>query len=370
MNQEFAQRQHRDIPCPGAAARRANAVPRRCGALALLVVLASVRPAAAQSDFDTVGTRAQGMGGAFVALADDASGVWWNPAGVATLGIFDAVLEGGRVSVDPNGGELAGGTGAWRAAPFSVAAAVPALAFSYTRLHVRSLESPATAAVQPGRQEGAAAGIARVLRTDRADVTLVQSIADVFIVGATLGVVRGATASMPAPANESIDEALDGAGDLATHGDNAFDAHVGVLAFAGPLRLGLVARNLGRPEFEDPAGGRIALARQVRAGVAYGGGGPAYARRPWSVAVDADLVTVHGADGARRAVAAGVERWWADKRVALRGGARMQTVGDLRPQASGGASVALRPGFYVEGQVSGGADEATAGWSLAARITY
>jgi hypothetical protein len=310
------------------------------------------------------------MGSAFVALADDATGVWWNPAGVATVGIFDAVLEDGRVSVDPESQDPERDGGAWRASPFSVSVALPMLAFSYTRLHVRSLESHATAAVEPGRQEGAAAGIARVLRTDRADVTLVQSIADVFVVGTTLGVVHGATASAPAAAGVTVDEALDRAGDLETEGQNRFDAHVGALAFVGPLRIGVVARNLSRPAFDDPAGGRIALPRQVRAGVAYGGGGPAYARRPWNVAVDADLVTVHGVDGPRRAVAAGVERWWADERVALRGGARLQTAGDARPQASGGASVALWPGFYVEGQVSGGADEATAGWSLAARITF
>jgi hypothetical protein len=340
-----------------------------CPPFLILAILAWPGTAAAQSDFDSVGTRAQGMGGAFVAMADDASGVWWNPAGVATVGIFDGVLENGRVSVDADGDELAGDRGAWRAAPFSVSVALPMLAFSYTRLHVRSVESHATAAVEPGRQEGAAAGIARVLRTDRADVTLVQSIADVFVVGATLGVVRGGVASGPA-AGVTVDEALDRAGDLETSGNNRFEAHVGALAFAGPLRIGVVARNLNRPAFDDPAGGRIALARQVRAGVAYGGGGPAYARRPWNVAVDADLVTVHGVDGPRRAVAAGVERWWADDRVALRGGARMQTAGAARPQVSGGASVALWPGFYVEGQVSGGADEATAGWSLAARITY
>jgi hypothetical protein len=182
--------------------------------------------------------------------------------------------------------------------------------------------------------------------------------------------VHGATAAAPTEPAETVDDAIDRAGDLETQGTNHFDAHVGALAFAGPFRLGVVARNLAAPAFEDPTGGRIQLRRQVRAGVAYGTGGPAYARRPLTVAVDADLVKVDGADGPRRAVSAGVERWWADDRVALRGGARVQTVGDARPQASGGASLALWPGFYVEGQVSGGADRATAGWSLAARLTY
>ena len=32
-----------------------------------------------------VGARAVGMGGAFVAVADDASSLYWNPAGIARL---------------------------------------------------------------------------------------------------------------------------------------------------------------------------------------------------------------------------------------------------------------------------------------------
>ena len=32
---------------------------------------------------ETVGSRALGMGGAFVAVASDSSATWWNPAGIA-----------------------------------------------------------------------------------------------------------------------------------------------------------------------------------------------------------------------------------------------------------------------------------------------
>ena len=39
--------------------------------------------------FGGIGTRAEGMGGAFVAVADDASAVYWNPAGIATGATFD-----------------------------------------------------------------------------------------------------------------------------------------------------------------------------------------------------------------------------------------------------------------------------------------
>jgi hypothetical protein len=38
--------------------------------------------------FGGIGSRAEGMGGAFVAVADDASAVYWNPAGIATGATF------------------------------------------------------------------------------------------------------------------------------------------------------------------------------------------------------------------------------------------------------------------------------------------
>ena len=53
------------------------------GLLAAAVVVVCAPPAAAQM-YEAVGTRAQGMGGAFVAVADDATATWWNPAGLAT----------------------------------------------------------------------------------------------------------------------------------------------------------------------------------------------------------------------------------------------------------------------------------------------
>ena len=40
--------------------------------------------------------RALGMGGAFVAVADDASATYWNPAGLVTGSVFSAVAEVAR----------------------------------------------------------------------------------------------------------------------------------------------------------------------------------------------------------------------------------------------------------------------------------
>ena len=61
--------------------------------IAVVLTLATARVAAAQGD---VGTRASGMAGAFVAVADDATAVYWNPAGVGTGSIVSVVLDAGR----------------------------------------------------------------------------------------------------------------------------------------------------------------------------------------------------------------------------------------------------------------------------------
>ena len=50
---------------------------------AVLVVSATFSPAFARSIFITPGARANGLGGAFVAVADDLTAIYWNPAGLA-----------------------------------------------------------------------------------------------------------------------------------------------------------------------------------------------------------------------------------------------------------------------------------------------
>ena len=60
---------------------------------ALLLMLVP-RSASAQV-FEDIGMRAQGMGGAFVALANDATATWWNPAGLASGPYFSGIVERG-----------------------------------------------------------------------------------------------------------------------------------------------------------------------------------------------------------------------------------------------------------------------------------
>ena len=66
--------------------------------LAAILAIAAAAPSAAQGP---VGTRAAGMSGAFVGVADDATAVYWNPAGVATGSLVSAVIDVGQAVIGP-----------------------------------------------------------------------------------------------------------------------------------------------------------------------------------------------------------------------------------------------------------------------------
>src|SRR5262245_11642446 len=102
----------------------------------VLLSLTLAAPASAQTT-SGVGVRAQGMGGAFTAVADDASAWWWNPAGLAGGPFFNALLEFDRP--DTSTDDTVRG--------FSVA--YPALGATYYRFplrHIRLSTSAETSA--------------------------------------------------------------------------------------------------------------------------------------------------------------------------------------------------------------------------------
>ena len=98
--------------------------------------LVAASPAAAQT-FEDVGIRAQGMGGAFVAVADDATATWWNPAGLATGAYFSvrrsSAWSAGQPADPPPQGPAGGTTTG------SFAIAFPALGLSYYRLRISEI---------------------------------------------------------------------------------------------------------------------------------------------------------------------------------------------------------------------------------------
>ena len=151
---------------------------------ALLLFLAlNIRPAAAQS-FEAVGPRALGMGGAFVAVANDSSATWWNPAGLATGPFLDLAIA--RV-----GGEADGRLPAIRTGLWSFSLATPPLGVSYYRLQVTDIRANAPTEPADGDREDRAAEVGiRSLSVSQFGVTVLHTI--------TTGRERGRHREIPA----------------------------------------------------------------------------------------------------------------------------------------------------------------------------
>jgi hypothetical protein len=319
------------------------------GLWAMVALAVSVAPAAAQS-FDIVGTRAAGMGGAFVAVADDASAVYWNPAGFASGALFSLVLDRNTARLDTSdNGPAASRSG------LLMALGVPAVALSYYRLRSTDLK-PLQHFVGPATVE------ANTLVTHHIGATVVQSLAPGVAVGATLKLVRGEASSILRPASER-DDLLEDRGDLTTEGTTRFDADVGVMTTFGRLKAGLTVRNVSEPAFRTPGGRSLQLERQARAGISVA------AVPGWVVAADSDVLESHGPAGAIRTFAAGTEGR-VHRKALIRGGFRINTAGERAPAVSAGASFAATSSFLVDVQVTGGSDRTARGWGVAARFGY
>jgi hypothetical protein len=336
--------------------------PIRAALAAILLVLSVSAPAGAQI-YETVGTRAQGMGGAFVAVADDATATWWNPAGLI-LSDFSLVLERVRTT-EPSGAAPAGP--AWRGDTTSFAASFPALGLSYYRLRISEIAPRAsTAGAQPGRQDlGAAAIGLRSWVTNQFGATVGQSVGNHLVIASTLKLVRaGSTTST----GGSTVGSLDTAAALDVSLETKADLDVGALAVLGPLRLGVSAKHVGKPGFGSGAN-RFELGRQARVGLAWVVGQPGPATEI-TAAIDADLTRTPTAFGDARHVAAGLEVSLPRRRLALRGGVSTNTAGQAGTSTSAGVSLRLtKEGVYLDGAKMFGSDRSRSGWAVGLRLT-
>ncbi len=328
-------------------------------AAAGLVVLAWPASAGAQA-FETLGSRAAGMGGAFVAVADDASAAYWNPAGFAASSFLSLVFDVSTAEVEPPD-SAAGSRSGWL-----LALGAPALGLSYYRLrNTDLLPGPLPNAAGTDDRNNPGAGEVRLdtLVTHHVGVTLVQSIVPGLAVGATVKLVRGTATSALQPDGDR-DALLDDAGDLAGEGSTKFDADIGVMATAGKVKAGITFRNVTAPEFDSAGGGpALKLERQARAGVAV------LPLAGWTVAADMDLMRTPGPLGEIRNFAAGAEARIA-RRHYLRGGVRHNTVGEHDTAVSFGGSYGVTKSLLVDAQVTTGSDRTHRGWGIAARFGY
>jgi hypothetical protein len=325
---------------------------------------------AAAQTAEVVGTRALGMGGAFVAVADDPSAVYWNPAGLPRMGIIHLGLEwqsfetgrDDRLVSDP----AAGGSSAL------VAMTTPPLGAFYYRLRQTNLfpTLPGTAlsgAAGGGSGASLLQGMGTSLVTHNIGASLVQSIGERVDVAANIRFVRGEAAITPRfpPAGPVEQDSLEDVADLPGKATNTVDFDLAAMVMLGRgVRAGVIVRNLREPEFDTLMDGvSLTLERQSRAGVAWHG-------ESSIVAVDVDLLETQSVLGPRRHVAIGGEQWFANRRIAARAGFRLNTTENALPAGAAGVTVRLTASIFADAQVTRGASDRDRGWGISLRYAY
>ena len=308
----------------------------------------------------TPGTRAAGMSEAFVAVADDATAIYWNPAGIATGAILSVVIDYGAGDAVPDDESPAG-----KQSTTFIGFTLPPFGVGYYRLNrLTAVPQTPEETDQPSREDGRQS--VQGLSTSHLGLTLGQSLGDYLVVATTVKYVQGEVKAGTFEGRP--EEALDAADVMASRSTFRFDMDAGAMVAVEQWRAGLVARNLTAPSFDgpDPESG-VDLDREFRAGVAWGQGWPGISRLV--VSADADLTRKPGLTGERRDIAGGVETWWLQQRLGVRGGVRGSTVGDARPVVAGGVSAAIRPGVFVDAHLARG-DRDGQSWSVGARLSF
>lgn len=309
------------------------------------------------------------MGGAFVAVADDSSATWWNPAGLAAGPFLDLAL--GRAVTD-----AAEGIPARRDGVGWFALATPPVGVAYYRLRLIDIQpfDPTTGNGDVSREDRRAGVPVRALSASQLGVTLVHSIFSGFHAGTTVKYVRGTLRGGREDGLARPSDLLD-LGEEFEGGDaqSRLDLDVGLLGVAGPFRVGGVVRNLLQPEFDGEAfggspGPTLRLPRQVRIGAAFDP--EDVTGVPLTLALDADVRAYPTGSGDRRVVAIGGEQWLASRRVGVRAGARFNTTGARDRSATAGVSVSPRAGMYLDGHVVRGGSVDDRGWGVVARISF
>lgn len=326
--------------------------------LLLLGAIGGVAGEASAQVFEAVGSRALGMGGAFVAVASDSSATWWNPAGAAAGPFVDVAWA--RAVTEARDGEAP-----WRDRAAWFALTTPPFGFSYYRLRVTDIRASDPIGAGIGDRESRQAVVpVRSWSASQLGITLVQTLTQGVHAGATLKYVRGAVlggSDAAGTPGERLDRGETLSGGKA---ESRLDADLGILAVAGPIRLGGVVRNVRAPAF---GGSAFAIPRQARIGAAFAGEDVG---TPLTIAVDADVRRYPTSTGDRRVLAIGAEQWVIGRRLGVRGGGRFNTVGAKERSAAAGISVSLRAGFFVDGHVMRGGSSADRGWGLAARTSF
>jgi hypothetical protein len=315
----------------------------------LTLTLLAPGAAVAQTTFEAVGSRALGMGGAFVAVADDPSAVFWNPAGLASGQPAGATIEWVRFRFGNQ--ENPPSAGPWRRSSKFVSLGTWPIGVSIADFDETQIVAGAADSLELHR-----------FSTKHYGATVLQTLVEGLVVGTTLKYVRGTVASGPVTGMTSGD-ALEDAGDLDGQSSGTFDLDASAMFDGRVFRLGWTLRNLRSPSFKGPAGTAIELKRQSRVGLAI------LPANGLIFAVDLDVETDDRLTGPRRMLALGAEHLVAP-RFAVRGGARWNLEGPRTAVGSLGVSLALKPGAWLDGHMTQGRARGERGFGFALRAGW
>lgn len=314
----------------------------------LLLVSGWATPASAQLVFESMGERALGLAGAFVAVADDASAVHWNPAGLIAGQPAGMTIGWHRFQV--GNGDAVPTPGQSRGQSSLTSLGTWPLGISYGTVRRQWIEA----------DEGGLRGHA--LRVSHVGVTVLQTLLPNVVLGSTLKIMRGrlATTGVGEPTAEP---AFDRMADLEGDGSTTFDLDLGLMAMSRVMRAGVALKNVRSPVFRETAEIATSLPRQARAGLAV------LPADGVTLAMDVDLNTVDLMGDPRRMLATGGEVALGP-RLEVRSGARWNLARSGQLVGAVGASLAVRTGIWIDGHYSRGRERGSREFGVALRAGF
>ena len=303
------------------------------GLFAAVLALLVPAGAAAQPTFESAGERALGMGGAFVAVSNDATATHWNPAGLVTGDLAGMTIGWYRLHSGDREAPPFAGAGIRKGNTTSIGSWPMGVA--YGRFEMTNLVDLGDGSL----------GV-QTLRTRQAGLTVLQTLVDGIIGGATIRYVRGSVVTTGSEAL-TVKEALEATDSLTADARGTIDLDLGLTVDMQKLRLGVVWKNLRSPTFGDLQNGEITLPRQTRFGVAL------LPSPGLTLAMDIDLDRVDLAGDLRRMFALGGEGR-IGRHLAVRSGLRWSLAGPKRLVGAGGLSIKVKRTLWIDGHVTQG----------------
>ena len=323
-------------------------------------------PVVEAQPFEAMGTRALGMAGAFVAVADDASAGYWNPAGLSSGQFFSLLVDHSDSFREPSGRSPYRAATDWSGTMVSLS--TNEFGFSYYRLSFikrdRFLDSWISNDTVPKDQKEEV--ILKSVHTQNLVLTSSEFVFPNVSFGTSVRYVRASVGMSPGNLEVSSADFFRGAATLEERGQNKFDVDFGLMVGTDIVRVGLVVRNFLQPTLDAPDGSTLRLDRHVRVGLGV--------RLVDGLLVSTDLDLTHATSdtigGPKRNLAVGAEHWFVQW-LGLRAGARVNLAGD-NPQVVGafGLSLPLMTGMYLDAQINHGRDSMENSWGIAARVGF